>query len=115
MIQTANANQAMTRYIQLDDWIFEVKAVRALRVKEYGQPYSGIANINVNGDCAYVDGLMTREQEQFKRSDFDTVIKFCRKLSLNSVKFDRYKNNELISEVINLKEKSTAMLFQLAN
>jgi len=48
----------MPKYVHLNNWIFEVKAVRALRVDNYGEPYSAIANINVNGDVAYLDGLM---------------------------------------------------------
>ncbi|GAA5141011.1 hypothetical protein [Thalassotalea piscium] len=115
MIKSDIPKPAMTRYIQLDDWIFEVKAVRALRVKDYGQPYSAIVNINVNGDSAYIDGLMSREQEQFSRNDYNTVVEFCRKLSLNTVSFDRFKNGALVSEIIDLKKQSTAMLFKLAN
>ena len=28
--------KSMARFVQVDDWIFEVKTVRALRVDEYG-------------------------------------------------------------------------------
>lgn len=115
MNKSAFSQQSMSRYIQLDDWIFEVKAVRALRVKDYGQPYSAISNISINGNNAYIDGLMSREQERFTRQDFNTVIGFCRNLSLDTASFDRFKNGELVSEVVNLKKQSTAMLFQLAN
>lgn len=115
MFKSDIPKHSMTRYIQLDDWIFEVKAVRALRVKDYGQPYSAIANININGDNAYIDGLMSREQAQFTRNDFNTVIDFCRKLSLSTASFDRFKNGEIVSEIVNLRKQSTAMLFQLAN
>ena len=104
----------MTKYIQLDDWIFEIKAVRALRVSEYGQAYSSIANININGDSAYIDGLMSRENEVFTRKDFNTIIEFCQQLGLETAAFDRFKNGALVSEVINLKKRSTAMLLQLA-
>lgn len=115
MFNTNDAEQNMTKYIQLDDWIFEVKTVRALRVKDYGQPYSAIANININGDTAFIDGLIMREKELFSRKDFNTFVKFCRNLELKSASFDRFKNGKLSSEIVNLQKQSTALLFQLAN
>lgn len=89
----------------MDDWIFEIKAIRALKVEQYGQPYSAIANININGDNAYIDGLMTKEHHQFTRDDFDCLIDFCRQLELSTVNFDRYKNQMMRTEAISLKPK----------
>ncbi len=105
----------MPRYIQMDNWIFEVKAVRALKVKEYGQPYQAISQITINGDNAYIDGLMTKENHRFTRKDFDTVMDFCRSLGVANASFDRFKQDKLITEVVNLKEKSSALLLQLVN
>jgi len=68
-----------TRCIKIDNWIFEIKAVRAIRVEEYGQPYSGIANININGDKAYLQ-----------------------QLDITKVDFDRYKNQEAISKSLDV-------------
>ncbi|MFT6900030.1 MAG: hypothetical protein ACJAXS_000185 [Colwellia sp.] len=59
---------------------FEIKTVRALRVDEYGKPYSAIANLTVNGDNAYIDGLLTREDAKFSRKDFKPFINFVNKL-----------------------------------
>jgi hypothetical protein len=92
----------MPRYIQIDDWIFEVKTVRALRVKNYGEPYTAIANININGDNVYIDGLLTRDQ-QFSKQDYQTFVNFCQQLAIKNVAFDRFKNLEAFSNLHTVK------------
>jgi len=86
--------EEMSRCIKINDWIFEVKMVRAIRVEEYGQPYSAIANININGDNAYVDGLMTNSVEELGREDFNTLKEYFQQLGIKQVQFDRYKNHQ---------------------
>jgi len=101
----------MPRFVQVDDWIFEVKTVRALRVDEYGKPYTAIANLTVNGDTAYIDGLLTRESEKFSRKDFQAFYKFCQQMEVKQANFDRFKNDELVSECVDIKPiNSKAML-----
>lgn len=90
-------SELASRCIKIDDWIFEVKMVRAIRVEEYGQPYSAIANINFNGDAAYVDGLMTNAEIEFERQDFNSFKKYLQQLGVKQVQFDRYKNLESTS------------------
>jgi len=79
---------AMTRFIKQGNWIFEVKAVRAIKVDRYGEPYTAIASLSFNGDSAYVDGLMTEQSEQFTASDLRTFEFFCKKLSVSSTNYD---------------------------
>ncbi|WP_286265941.1 hypothetical protein [Thalassotalea atypica] len=98
--------QHMTKHIQVGDWIYEIKAVRALKVESYGQPYSAIANININGDSAYIDGLLTKDDDHFDRKDFNNIISFCRNLDLANVHFDRYKNGTMRSETVKLQKAS---------
>jgi len=95
--------ESMPRFVQVDDWIFEIKAVRALRVDQYGKPYTAIANLTVNGDNAYIDGLLTRENEKFNRKDFQAFHKFCQQMKLKQAHFDRFKGDELVSECVNIK------------
>ncbi|MFB1015853.1 MAG: hypothetical protein QMC51_09395 [Alteromonadaceae bacterium] len=54
-------SETISRNIQIDNWIFEVKMVRALRVDNYGDPYTAIANISLNGNSAYIDGMMQKK------------------------------------------------------
>jgi hypothetical protein len=101
----------MPRFVQVDDWIFEVKTVRSLRVDQYGKPYTAIANLTVNGDSAYLDGLLTRENEKFSRKDFQAFYKFCQQMQVKQGNFDRFKNDELVSEYVDIQTiKSKTML-----
>ncbi|TWX69631.1 hypothetical protein ESZ36_06660 [Colwellia demingiae] len=87
-------SETLSRCIKIDDWIFEIKMVRAIRVEEYGQPYTAIANINLNGDNAYVDGLMTNSDVDLAREDFNTIKEYFQRLGVKQVQFDRYKNQQ---------------------
>ncbi|GLX79237.1 hypothetical protein tinsulaeT_25770 [Thalassotalea insulae] len=103
----------MPRYIELGDWIFEIKSVRAIRTKRYGDQYSAIANFNVNGDNVYVDGLMTREQEQFTGQDFQVFKEFCRQLGAKQAHFDRFKHGKLISQKVMIEQPEPQTILQL--
>jgi hypothetical protein len=94
----------MSRYIQLDNWVFEIKTVRALRVDNYGEPYSAIANLNLHGDEAYVDGLMTSPDQDFSREDYRIFENFARKLNIKQAKFDRFKGQHMRSTIVDIAE-----------
>ena len=80
------------RYINIDDWFFEIKMVKAIKVDEFGQPYSAVANCNINGDQMYIDGLMTKDEEKFSKDDVNAFLKFCQKLGIDSVTYHRMKD-----------------------
>lgn len=88
-------SEKISRYVQIDNWIFEVKSLRAIKVNEYGKPYSAIANINLNGDSVYIDGLLTREEDEFSKDDYLAFKKVCKALGVSKVSFDRYKQDRL--------------------
>jgi hypothetical protein len=90
--------ETATRCIKIDNWIFEVKSVRAIRADEYGQPYTAIANINLHGDKAFIDGLMTNSNTEFERVDFETIRAYLHQLDITKGEFDRFKNQEAISK-----------------
>lgn len=96
--------ESMQKHVKMGDWIFEVKMVRALKVDEYGKPYSAIANCNINGDSMYVDGLLTKEGEELSKDDFKTLLQFCQKLGLNRFSYHRYQNGQSMTKEINVKE-----------
>jgi hypothetical protein len=81
-------NKTISRHIQIDNWIFEVKMVRALRVQNYGEPYSAIANINLNGSSAYIDGMMQKNLEQMSNEDIAVIDKYCRQMSIKEIIYD---------------------------
>lgn len=91
-----------SRCIRINNWIFEVKMVRAMRVAEYGQPYSAIANVNFNGDNVYIDGLMTDSATELSREDFKSLKAYFQRLGVKEIQFDRYKNQQWIQRSLNV-------------
>ncbi|MBL4899373.1 MAG: hypothetical protein JKX76_06955 [Colwellia sp.] len=92
-----------SRFIQLDNWIFEVKSVRAIKVNSYGKPYNAIANFSFNGNNAYIDGLMTRDEENFSKEDYQVFMRFCQKFGIKQAQFDRFKNNQFQLETVEVQ------------
>lgn len=92
----------MQKHVQIGDWIFEVKMVRALKVDQYGKPYSAIANCNINGDSMYIDGLLSKENEDLSKDDFKTLLQFSQSLGLNSLSYHRYQNGQSIIKEIDV-------------
>jgi len=88
----------ITKCVQIDGWIFEVKAVRALKVERYGQPYSAIANINLSGDSAYIDGIMTKDQHELSPEDLTPMVDCCRQLKLTTVEVDYFQAGKKIAQ-----------------
>jgi hypothetical protein len=103
----------MPKFVQLEHWIFELKTVRALRVDNFGEPYSAIANININGDMAYLDGLMTKENEAFTRADFQVFKDFCRQIKIKQAHFDRFRNGQIKSECVIIEQETPTTILQL--
>lgn len=90
----------LSRYVKIDKWIFEVKSVRAIRVDDFGKPYTAVANIALNGDSAYIDGLLTREDDDFTREDYQTFGIMSQQLGLENISFDRFKRQSKVSESV---------------
>jgi len=85
----------MTRCIKINDWIFEVKVVRALRVNQYGEPYSAIANIAFNGDNAFIDGIMLKDESTLSSYDYQTLKMFCSNMNINHVDIEQIPDYHL--------------------
>ncbi|MCC2616992.1 hypothetical protein LJ739_12135 [Aestuariibacter halophilus] len=95
---------SISRFTQMDDWIFEVKMVRALRVQNYGDPYTAVATLTANGDQMYIDSQLTREAEDFTRQDFMTFYRFCQALEMKSFHYDKMKNGVRHPRVVDIVE-----------
>ena len=96
-----------TRYVQIGEWVFELKTVRALKVDQYGKPYTAIANCNINGDQMYIDGLLNKEDENITREDFETFKAFAQHLGLDGFSYHRFQNGQSITRKVNLLKEST--------
>jgi hypothetical protein len=94
--------EPVTRCVKIDNWIFEIKSVRAIRVDEYGRPYSAIATMNINGDKAYIDGLMTSSNSEFSREDVAAFKAYLQQLDVMKAEFNRYKNKETLAKSLDI-------------
>jgi len=99
--------EALSRYVKIDKWIFEVKSVRAIRVDDFGKPYSATASLTLNGDSAYIDGLLTKDDDDFTREDYQAFVKVTQQLSVKSFNFDRFKQRRRISHTVKVTPTST--------
>ena len=96
-------SEESARYIRVDEWVFEIKTVRALRVDEYGKPYSAIANCSFNGDTMYVDGLLKREEQELSKEDVLAFYKFCKKMNISDMSYHRYQNGESVTKELKIE------------
>jgi hypothetical protein len=62
------------------NWLFEIKAVRAIKTKKFGDAYSAIANISIVDGEVHVEGLLSRDK--FTREDIEEIRAFVKSLGL---------------------------------
>lgn len=84
--------KVITKTTQQDEWVFEVKMVRAIKVRSYGEPYSAVANLTANGDQMFIDSHLSANNEELSKSDFMAIYKFCQSLGMKNISYDRIKN-----------------------
>jgi hypothetical protein len=92
----------ITRTTQIGDWIFEVKTVRALKVKNYGEPYSAVANLTVNGEQMYVDSHLSTNDEELSKDDFQAIYAFCQSMEMQNISYDRIKNGLRVAKQVEI-------------
>jgi hypothetical protein len=77
-----------------DEWVFEVKTVRAIKVQRYGKPYNAIAYMEiVNGELS-VESLLSKED--FTIRDFKTLERHVTRLGFSEYKLSRFENGERV-------------------
>ncbi|MEP0355090.1 hypothetical protein [Paraglaciecola sp.] len=100
-------NQSISRLSQIGDWVFEVKMVRALKVKNHGEPYSAIANLTANGDQMYIDSHLSINDEDLTKEDFLTIYKFCQSMGMKNISYDRIKNGLKSSKQVDITQNTS--------
>jgi len=90
----------MSKHIQIGEWIFEVKMVRALKVNKYGEPYSAIANCTINGNSMYIDGMLTKESQDLTKDDLKSFYKFSQLMDLKECSYHRYLNGKSFTKKV---------------
>lgn len=97
-------NKSITRIAQMDDWVFEVKMVRALKLKKHRESYSAIASLTANGDQMYIDSHLSDKDEELSKEDFMTIYKFCQSMGMKNISYDRVKNGFKTSKQVDILE-----------
>lgn len=100
-----NTNE-ISRYTRIGEWVFEVKMVRALKVQNYGDPYTSCASMTINGSDLYIDSQMTRDGDDFNRKDFLAFYKFCQKMEVQHACYDKIKNGDRSPRKIEIIQSS---------
>lgn len=99
--------KSITRIAQIDDWVFEVKMVRALKMKESGESYSAMAQLTANGDQMYIDSHLSVKDEELSKEDFMTIYKFCQSMGMKHIGYDRIKNGLKTSKQVDVLENQS--------
>lgn len=97
----------ISRYTYMDGWIFEVKSIRALKTPRYGEPYTGIAHLQFNGDNLYIDSQMNDREDDFSRADFMTFYRFCQQMEIKHASYDKMRGGERLTKSIEVAENIT--------
>ena len=86
--------------MRIDNWHFEVIAVRCRKVDKYGDPYSAIVNITVVDGEPHVEGALSITQATKK--DKLTLIKYIKLLGYDSFTSSTFKSGKRIIKTKNL-------------
>lgn len=97
-------NKSITRIAKMDDWFFEVKMVRAIKSKNYGDSYSAIAQLTASGEQMHIDSHLSIKDEELSKEDFMTIYKFCQSMGMKSITYDRVKNGFRTSKQVDISE-----------
>ncbi|WP_026957427.1 hypothetical protein [Aliagarivorans taiwanensis] len=105
------------RRIQIGDWIYEVKAVRAIRASSYGQAYDACASFTFNGNSCYIEGQMTRDDSPFTSQDYASFYQLCQMMEVDEAHYDRYQNGQRRSRRVKIHggEPSSPEVLPFAN
>ncbi|WP_158972659.1 hypothetical protein [Paraglaciecola sp. L3A3] len=103
-------NETIAKTTQVDEWIFEIKMVKAIKVKKHGEPYSAVASLTANGEQMYIDSHLSTGDEELNKDDFMAIYKFCQSIGMKNINYDRIKNGFRTSKSIEIVENQTPKL-----
>lgn len=78
------------RYIEIGEWIYEIKLVKAIKTPMFGQPYTAICHFNFVGDEVTLESMLSKDE--ITKVDMQTHVKFLQEMSVSAFNFSRYKN-----------------------
>lgn len=98
----------MSHITASENWLFEVKEVRAIKAKSYGERYTAnVRLVIVNGELS-IEGMLVKEGVKLKLSDIKEIEHQIKEIGFNEYFYIRYKNGEKIKvkKSINLRTRN---------
>lgn len=72
------------------DWTFEIKTMVARKVENYGEEFTGVANVNIVDGQAHVEALHC---DDFTMTDYKNLVVFGQKLGFSTFQYSRYSSD----------------------
>ena len=82
----------MSHVIQVGQWLFEIKQVRAIKAKEFGLPYTATAWITVTNGKPTIEGLISKDDKKLTRQDFKDIEQFLTITGFKNTDWQRFNN-----------------------
>jgi hypothetical protein len=80
--------------MRIDNWHFEVIAVRCRKVDKYGDPYSAIVNLTVTDGELHIEGALSTVKSTKK--DKLAMVKYIKSLGYDSFISSTFKDGKRI-------------------
>lgn len=84
--------------VQVGNWVFETKQIKARRVDEFGKPYTAIADITIVDGAAHIEGMLC--PDGFDTEDAKSFKAYLLSLGFEKVKFCRFKKGKKVNHSI---------------
>jgi hypothetical protein len=85
-----------------ENWLFEIKEVRAIKADEYGKPYSATATLRIVNSVAYVENLLSKKP--FTKADLEELERYMLSIGFTEyfyISFINGKQREIQKEIRN--------------
>ena len=76
-----------------ENWLFEIKEVRAMKASSYGQPYTATVDFKIVLGELYIESMLSITE--FTRNDWTELENKIIELGFNEYWFCRYKKGSL--------------------
>ena len=84
----------MQRYVEIGEWIYEIKLVKAIKVPKFGEPYTAICHFNFIDDEVTIESMLSVDPTPLSNTDMQTHSLFLKELNVSQVHFVRYSNGQ---------------------
>lgn len=108
-IQQLTAREIMKYIMQVGDWSFEVKQIKAVKTPKFGIAYTSIAWITITNGKAAIEGVMTKDANKLTIKDGKDIKKFFNRIGFNhnNVEWRRFSPNGKVKKKVKNESNKT--------